>query len=268
MELTLRPRIRRDRVIVDCVTGPAKGQGVEPNAEDRLRSRLDATSAALAALAHEINQPLAATAAYLDVARRILGGSPGKGEEIAQILEKAAAQTQRASRLVSTLRGFALCEDAAKTSMGLHEAISDALDSLRAEDALAGMEVTLEPAALRDQILADRLQIRLALCHLVRDAAATMRSTGGRGLAIRTCNPDAATIKVDMIDAAFGPQAQPESLDGDQLTVGNAKGMRPGLLSSVIIIEELDGLIWAGAPCRGAAHFSFTLPLLNVDVVS
>lgn len=255
-------------MIVDCVRGPAKSPGVEPDAEDRLRSRLDATSAALSALAHDINQPLAATAAYLDVARRILGRSPGTGEEIAQILEKAAAQTQRASRLVSTLRGFALCEDAAKTSMGLHEAISDTLDSLRAEDALAGMEITLEPAALRDGILASRLQIGLALCHLVRDAAATMRSTGRRRLAIRTCNPDAATIRVDMIDAGFSPEAQSEAPGGDQLTMGNAKGMRPGLLSSVIIIEDHDGLIWAGAPCRGEAHFSFALPLLNVDVVA
>ncbi len=240
----------------------------EPTAEERLRNQLDAMSAALSGLAHEINQPLAATATYLSVARRLLGAS-GNGQEVAQILEKAAAQTQRASRLVSSLRDLLPCEETDKTPMGLHEAIGGALDLVRAEVAPDGIEITLEPAALRDTISADRLRIGLALCNLVRHATAAMRSTGRRVLAIRTSNPDAETIKVDMIDLGFTPAEEAGSPNWGQLTTKKAKGIAPALLSSILILEQHHGLIWAGSPRGGvAARFTFTLPLLDVDVAS
>ncbi len=244
-----------------------KPPSAEPAAKEELRERVTGGRATLASLAHEINQPLAATSAYLSVARRLLAKAGGDGEEIAQILEKAAAQTQRASRLVSTLRDFLPREETDKAPVSLHEEIRAALDWLRAEDA-PGIGTTLEPAARRDSIIANRLQIRLALCHLVRDAAAAIGSAGRGGLVIRTSNPDTATIKVEIVDADIAPADLSGAFDCKPLTAIAAKGIGPALLSSVLTIEEHDGLIWADSSLGKGPRFRFTLPVQDVDAVS
>lgn len=239
--------------------------GVGSAAEERLRNRLELASAAVAALAHDINQPLAAAATYLDVARRMLGKAAADPEEIAQILEKASAQTQRASRLVGSLRETVRLEESDKTQTSLHDAIRTALDALRAEDALGDVRVTLELAAPRDGVLADKLRIILVLSNLLRNAVAAMRPTGRRDLCFRTSNPDAATIKADLLGAGDNPVNQ---LNGEALALNKAKEMGLGLLSSLIIIEELDGRIWAGSNHETGALFSLTLPLQGLDIAS
>lgn len=240
--------------------GPSAGSA----SEERLRHRLDLARNAVAALAHEINQPLAAATTYLDVARRMLGKATANREEIAQILEKAGSQTQRASRLVGSLRELLQFDESDKTLAPLHEAIEEALDVVRGENALGDVEIMLELAALRDGVLADRLQLGSALCTLLRSAAAALRPTGRRKLAIRTSNPNAATIRVDMIDG--DDRSKTTQPDGEALTLRKAKDMGSGLLTSLIIIEEHDGRIWAASNPAAGFLFSFTLPLQDLDV--
>lgn len=234
--------------------------------EERLRHRLEAFSYGAAAFAHEINQPLAATATYLSVAGRMLGKSGDR--EIAQILEKATAQTQRASRLVANLRDLLPCGEADKTLASLHALLEESLESLRADGAPDAVGFRLEPAALHDNVMADRLQIRLALCNLLRAAAAATRAAGGRDLAIRTSNLDTDAIRVEMSDAGSNHPEPFREPDFEVLTLKKAKDIGLGVLSSLIILEDHDGRIWTAQTRQGGALFSLILPLEHLDVTS
>lgn len=70
----------------------------------------------LSALVHELSEPLTAVANYLATARRVLGTDAGSEDcGLAEILEKALAQTNRAGEIVHRVRHFLQSDVAAAT---------------------------------------------------------------------------------------------------------------------------------------------------------
>lgn len=70
----------------------------------------------LSALVHELSEPLTAVANYLTAARRVLGADAGSADcGLAEILEKAVAQTDRAGKIVHRVRQLLRSDIAAVT---------------------------------------------------------------------------------------------------------------------------------------------------------
>lgn len=238
---------------------------IERQIEELHRSRLDAMSGMASALAHEINQPLTANAAYLRVARRLLEKSPQADAAIVDVLDKAAAQTLRAGRMVTSLKDLARRGEPDKALVGMHGVMKEAFDAVREECESSGIQITMKRQARRDQIVADRTQLKQALANLIRNATEAMQSDGPRELVIATSNPGDNTIRVDVIDSGSRP---PESCDGgyyEQFATTRAKSMGVGLSISRSIVEAHHGRIWAAPKADGGAAFSFALPLQDSD---
>jgi C4-dicarboxylate-specific signal transduction histidine kinase len=221
-----------------------------------------------AALAHEINQPLAATAAYLRVARRLLEKSGESKSDLLDVLDKATTQALRAGRIVTTLRDLARRGEPDKTIVPVHDLIEETYDALQADKSQLGVEIGLDLTAAKDQALADRTQVKQVLDNLVRNALEAMQTVDRRELVFRTANPDDCTIRVDVIDTGCGFQGLAEDGCFEPFTTTKAKGMGVGLSISRSIIKAHYGRIWAASNPGGGAIFSFTLPLQNLEAVS
>jgi signal transduction histidine kinase len=230
------------------------------------RDSLDTIGGTAAALAHEVNQPLAATVTYLKVVRRLLEKAPVATPEVFQVLEKASEQTLRAGRIVTSLRDLVRRREPDKTLLGLNLLISETVDlpEIRAE--IAGAALRLAPDARRDCVLADREQIRQVIVGLLRNAMEAMRAVDTRSLVISTANPDANNIRLDVIDTGCGLPESWESGAFEPFATTKAKGMGVGLSICRSIIEQHEGRIWATPNRDGGATFSFILPLQELEI--
>ncbi|WP_424363620.1 PAS domain-containing sensor histidine kinase [Methylocystis parvus] len=266
-EMTISETLFENRSLrVAFIKDLTERRKIELQIEELHRSRLDAMGGMAAALAHEINQPLAANATYLRVAQRLLEKSGVADEALFDILEKATAQTLRAGRIVTSLKNLVCGGEPDKTLLGVHEVIHEAAAGAGGDCERAGVRIELKCEAASDRVVADRSQLRQAIANLIRNATEAMQSAQRRELIIATTNPGDDTIVVDVIDSGCG---LPESSDAgcfEPFRTTKPKGLGVGLSISRSIIEAHYGRIWATPNAEGGAVFSFSLPLLASDV--
>lgn len=230
------------------------------------RDHLDTVAGTAAALAHEVNQPLAATVTYLKVARRLLEKSGADAPEVIDVLEKASEQTLRAGRIVTSLRDLVRRRELDKTLVHINALINETIETPEITALSAGASIEIETGAEHDSALADREQIRQVIIGLARNALEAMRAAETRRLVISTSNPDNHNIRIDVIDTGCG---LPDFwADGafEPFATTKANGMGVGLSISRSIIERHGGRIWAEPNRNGGAVFSFVLPLAESEI--
>ncbi len=268
-ELTLsEARIDSRRVFVAFVKDLTRQRMIEQKMEELHRNRVEAMGGMAAALAHELNQPLAANATYLRVARRLVENARlgDQGAEIIDVLAKAAAQTLRAGRIVASLRDLMRGDEPDKTNASVHEIIREAYQQFVSDNPGREIAINLDLHALRDQVVADRSQLKHVVANLIRNAVEAMQDAERRELVIRTGNLDERTICIDVTDTGCGLPDFSDIGWFEPFTTTKAKGMGVGLSISRSIVEAHYGKIWAKPNAGGGSIFSFTLPLRDPDV--
>lgn len=230
---------------------------------DRLNSMGEMT----ASLAHEINQPLAATVTYLNSARRLLKipieQRPG---DVGEALDKAAAQVMQAGHIVTHLREFIARGEPDKTHQHLHELIKQARELTAAGAREAGVTVILQLDAEQDRVLVDKVQIKQVLVNLIRNAKEAMKDSEKRELVISTTlNGD--MIQTDVVDTGHGLTEKVSAGLFEPFTTTKANSMGIGLWISQSIVDAHYGKIWAGLNPSGGARFCFTLPLADGEKI-
>ena len=263
-EITLSEATCGNRVLFVCfVKDLTRQHKIEAQMEKMHRDRLAALGGMAATVAHEINQPLSATATYINVVQRRLGKMQSADAGLIDILDKAADQTRRAGRIVTSLRDLAQRGEPDKTLLCVHDLIREYVD---AEGTHTQVQIRLDCQARSDQVVGDRAHLRQVIANLVRNAVEAMQASERRELVVSTCNPDERAIRVDVLDTGCGLI----DLAGDDcfepFTTTKTKGMGIGLSISRSIIEAHYGRIWGRQNNGGGAVFSFTLPLQESDV--
>ena len=122
-------------------------------------------------LAHELNQPLAAIANYLQGSRRLLRESPDqRAPQILDALDKAAEQAVRAGDVIQRLRDFVARGETERRIESLKKLIEEAsaLALVAAREKSVRVSFQLDPAL--DLVLVDKVQIQQVLLNLLRNA--------------------------------------------------------------------------------------------------
>lgn len=267
-ELTLsEARYDGKRLLVAFVKDLSEQRRIQERVQRLHSDRLEAMGGMAATLAHEINRPLAATATYLNVARRLLEKSqPPADASITGVIEKAAEQTLRAGRIVNSLRQLVTRGEPDKTLESAHELIQAAHTAMQSDASRSKVDVRIECRASNDMVVADRTQLKQVLVNLMRNAIEAMQHTEIRELTVSTSNPDDTLLRIDIADTGAGLAAVVEDDYFEPFTTTKMKGMGLGLSISRSIIEAHYGRIWAERKAGGGAVFSFTLPLQTTDV--
>ncbi|WP_017997359.1 ATP-binding sensor histidine kinase [Rhizobium leguminosarum] len=216
-----------------------------------------------ASIAHEVNQPLAASLTNAQAALRWLATRPPNLEEVTQALDRIVENANRAGDVIGRIRALVKKEPTRKGQFDLNEAIRHVI-------ALTGNEVLRQGVTLRTQfatslpsVEGDRVQLQQVILNLIMNAIEAMIGLNEeeRDLLISTGTEASGGVVVGVRDS--GPGLDPQSMDCifEAFYTTKSSGMGMGLAISRSIIEAHGGRMWATANGPRGAAFLFTLPL-------
>ncbi|MHC2781239.1 two-component system sensor kinase FixL [Bradyrhizobium liaoningense] len=168
-------------------------------------SRLTAMGEMASALAHELNQPLAAISNYMKGSRRLLAGSSDPNSpKVESALDRAAEQALRAGQIIGRLRDFVSRGESEKRVESLSKLIEEAgaLGLAGAREQNVQLRFSLDPDA--DLVLADRVQIQQVLVNLFRNALEAMAQSPRRELVVANTRVADDMIEVEVSDTGSG----------------------------------------------------------------
>jgi PAS domain S-box-containing protein len=224
-------------------------------------ARLSAAGQMAAALAHELSQPLTATANSISAARRELSKGGGGIATAWEVMGEAGEQILRAGQIMHRQRAFVSREETEKrvepVSTMIEEACLLAITGIGALD----VEVRLEFQPSDSHMLADRVQIQQVLVNLMRNAVEAMEGSRRRELHVTAKLLDQRMIEVAVADSGPGLADDIAATLFEPFVSTKANGMGLGLSISRSIVEAHGGRLRCEANPSGGMIFRFTIPV-------
>ncbi len=233
--------------------------------------RVTRTAALATALAHELNQPLAAILSNAQAALNYLAaGGPAAWDQLRAALEAVVRDDKRAAATLRSMRSFLRRGETQRGPVNVRDATRDVLQLLEPELRRHGVCVD---AALDDEacVDADRVQLEQVVLNLVLNALEAMRSTPrhARRLSVSvSAPPSEGSVRVGVRDS--GPGIPPEQLEQvfEPFWSTGAEGMGMGLAICRAIIESHGGEIGAQPNPDCGVTFTFVLPRTRASMPS
>ena len=235
------------------------------HAEYAHSARLNAMGEMAAALAHELNQPLAAIGNFLGAAEQTLLQS-GKNRPVIETLERANTQVMRTGEIIRRLRDFMAKRDVELHVEDLTQVVHDAVALAFVGQFHVQAQYDIAPEA--QMIIADRVQVQQVLVNVLRNAAEAVRDLpADRRTVILTARPiEDALAEVTVADDGPGfSRSLLANLRAPFLSTKGGRSMGIGLSISRRIVEAHGGTLSIGNKQAGGAIISFTLPLYEAD---
>jgi C4-dicarboxylate-specific signal transduction histidine kinase len=225
-------------------------------------ARLIALGEFASAIAHELNQPLAAIATYNHSCMRMLqSGNPDSGE-LQQAMHICRDQAKRAGKIIQRLRDLLRPPGPAFTEQNLNELVGAVLRLAEPEARDAGISFVRTLAGSAPVVRADRLLIEQVALNLVRNAVEAVQSLPNerRRITVATrAEPDGSgTFSVS--DVGDGVPAQAKERLFDPFVTTKPGGLGLGLSICRSVVEAHGGAIRHEANGERGAVFAFTLP--------
>ena len=238
----------------------------ELNSELLHVSRLSAMGEMASALAHELNQPLAAISNYMNGSRRLLASSQDpNAPKIEVALDKAAEQALRAGQIIRRLRDFVVRGESERQVESISRMVEEAsaLGLVGARERGIISQFNFDPAI--DLVLVDRVQVQQVLVNLLRNAMEAMAESPKRELTVTNTKIPDNMIAITVADT--GPGFTEDTLANlfQPFFTTKEAGMGVGLSISKSIIEAHGGQMQAETNAAGGATFRFTLPAVLED---
>jgi two-component system sensor kinase FixL len=223
-------------------------------------SRLRSMGEMAAALAHELNQPLTASANYVAAALRLIDGPQPDLAHIRQALRLAAAQTLRSGEIIRRLRAFVERGETARRPEELDALVEEAsaLALVGLGDRGVTVKFTRDPHL--PPVLADRVQVQQVLLNLLRNAVEAMEASPLRELTLGTTRWD-SMVAVSVADTGSGIPPAIEAQLFQPFVTTKREGMGIGLSVCRAIVEAHGGRLWVEPNPGGGSVFRFTLPV-------
>ena len=215
-----------------------------------------------AAIAHEVNQPLAGIVANASTCRRMLAADPPDLEGARETVRRTLRDAERASEVVKRLRVLFCRKGTTTESLDLNEATREVVALSLSELERNEVMVRTELAGDLPSVQGDRVQLQQVILNLLLNASEAMSGVDDRPrqLVIRT-EPDAeGWVRLSVCDTGVGFEPQGVDRLFDAFYTTKSSGMGIGLCVSRAIVESHNGRLWA-QPNRGpGATFSFSIP--------
>lgn len=230
-------------------------------------SRLTTMGEMAAAIAHEINQPLAAIANYASACERLLDMDSDNTDDIRSALDKIKGQSHRAGDIIRRLRSF-VKPDSIKLEPTKIKAVIDEIRPLAEVDANANnMSLSFDISEGLPEIIADQLQIQQVLLNLIRNGIDAMGDTppADRKLEVQGYIATPDSLQIDVIDRGHGINDEVGEHLFNPLYTTKSGGMGMGLAISHTIVKSHGGTLTYSNNAGGGVTFSVTLPTKVAD---
>jgi len=215
-----------------------------------------------ASIAHEVNQPIAATVTNAQAALRWLRAQPPDLDEVRASLSRIVEDGKRAGNVISGIRALIHKVPPRKDRFDLNEAVLEMVALTRSELLNHGILLQTELAPVLPRVDGDRTQLQQVILNLILNAVEAMGGIdeGTCELRIITETEAAGGVLVTVRDS--GPGLDPEDTERvfTAFYTTKPKGMGMGLAICRSMVEAHGGRMWASANEPRGAVFQFTLP--------
>lgn len=221
-----------------------------------------------AALAHEINQPLAAILSNSQAGLRFLNNRKPDVNEVGEALKDIVSDTKRAGDVISRLRRMLQKEMGQNQALKLCDVIQEIVKFVQSEIILLNATVLVDIDPELPLVHGDRIQIQQVLLNLLINAFDAVRGMPGQlrkiGISCQLGTDD--TVLICVVDSGSGIENTRLKTIFEAFYTTKEKGMGVGLAISKSIIKQHGGKIWAANRSEGGAQLNFTLPITGSDM--
>jgi PAS domain S-box-containing protein len=227
-------------------------------------NRVAAIGQLSASIAHEVNQPVAASITNAETALRWLGAQNPNLEKAREALGRIADDGRRAADVIGRIRALIKKEPPRMVSVEINETIREVI-------VLTQGEMTKNEVSLLTQfeeglplVQGDKVQLQQVILNLIINAAEAMASSDKepRELQITTRSTNSQSVLVLIADSGPGLASTNYERLFDAFYTTKPTGLGMGLPICRTIIEAHGGQLWAAANVPRGAVFQFTVPVL------
>jgi PAS domain S-box-containing protein len=216
-----------------------------------------------ASIAHEVNQPIAATLMNAGTAARWLARQPPNLEGAKQSIDRIISDSRRAAEIVTRIRDFSKKTSSQKGDLEINEAILEIMILTRAAMSEHSVLVTMQLSEGLPPILGDRVQLQQVMLNLIMNAIEAMSEVRERSreLLISTSEVESGSVLVAVSDS--GPGLPPANLARifEAFYTTKSSGLGMGLSICRSIVEAHGGRLWATPNKPHGAVFCMMLPI-------
>ena len=215
-----------------------------------------------ASIAHEVNQPIAATVINANAAQRWLNAQRPDLEEVRRALGRIVDNGSRAGQVIGRIRALIKKAPPRKEGVAVNDAILEVVALTHGEAIKNSVSVRTQLAEDLPTIEGDRVQLQQVILNLIVNAIEAMSgpNEGPRELLISAEKAEPDGVHVSVRDS--GPGLAPAALDRlfEAFYTSKPNGLGLGLSICRSIIEAHGGRLWATANAPRGAVFQFTAP--------
>ncbi|MEM5384052.1 AAA family ATPase [Paraburkholderia phymatum] len=215
-----------------------------------------------ASIAHEVNQPIAATVTNAQAALRWLHAQPPNVDEVRQVLGHIVKDAGRAGDVLGRIRDLVRKAPPRTEPVDINEAIREVIELTCGEATKSGASVQTQLADGLPFIEGDRVELQQVLLNLIINALEAMLgvSDGVRQLLITTGKADSDCVLVTVRDSGPGFATHCAEHVFAPFYTTKPTGLGMGLSICRSIIEARGGRLCATANAPRGAVVQFTVP--------
>ena len=217
------------------------------------------------ALAHELNQPLAAILSNAQAAQRLLGSDALEPQELAEILDDIVRDDRRASDVIARMRSMLRKGEVRREFVNLNTAVAAVVDLMRSELDAQDVRVQVSLADDLPSVVASQVDIQQVVMNLLMNAVRAVKGQpeDKREVEILTLQTD-RHVRLSVEDSGAGVQKEVADRMFDPFFTTKSGGIGMGLAICRRIVDAHGGRIWAENRDAGGARFTVELPLMEV----
>jgi len=214
------------------------------------------------ALAHELNQPLAAILANARAAQRMLAREDLDMAEFQAILDDIVADDRRAGAVIQRVRALIRKDETELQHLvSPNDVVTDVLELAHSDLIQRAVAVSTRLAPSLPEVQGDRVQLQQVLLNLIVNACDAMVDNPPplRTLVITTLARRGA-VRISVSDSGTGITTQPIDAVFQPFVTSKRHGLGLGLSICRSIVDAHGGRLWAVNNRNGGATFHVLLP--------
>ncbi len=215
-------------------------------------------------IAHEVNQPLTAIAAYTQTCLKLVENNTTDPKVFTEILQKINKQSLLAGQIIHQVKNLVSSKKVEKSLVNINDLIREVVELCKHESEQTGIKIKYNLAKSLPFLFIDSVQIEQVLLNLIRNGFEALYQTSKnkyRQLEIQTYRIDNHYIEVRVKDFGSGLNDSEQANIFKPFYTTKKSGMGMGLSISRSIIEAHNGTLRFNSKKGFGTTFYFKLPI-------
>jgi two-component system sensor kinase FixL len=215
-----------------------------------------------AAIAHEINQPLAAISNYALACERLLQAPEPELAEVQEAMRQISSQALRAAEIIRRVRHLVRMHAPRRELTDINKLVEELSVLTKSDAHRHGVQLLLELAGGLPMVEIDGIQIQQVLVNLIHNAVESLAASGGaeKRIVVRTRQSAAGEVEISVADSGSGVDPAIVGRMFDPFCTTKEQGTGLGLAISKSIVGSHRGHIEYRPNAPRGACFLVTLP--------